>query len=94
MNKDAVYKYDSASKVADILQDELTTKVEESVKGYETRSIQDYDEVDYIVVEFEKDHISSSFDIIGPYEITERPIKIVANDDMVMITTTSFISPE
>ena len=50
------------------------------------------DEVAYIVVEFEKDHISSSFDIIGPYEITERPIKIVTNDDIVMITTTSYIS--
>ena len=29
------------------LEDELTTKVEESVKEYETRNIQDYDEVDY-----------------------------------------------
>ena len=61
--------------------------------GTEIYEDDENEEDDYIVVEFEKDHISSGFDIIGPYEITERPIKIVTNDDMVMITTTSFISP-
>lgn len=61
--------------------------------SYDERSCSDEDEEFYIVVELEKDYISSSFDIIGPYEITERPVKIVNKNNMIMITTSSFINP-
>ena len=63
---------------------------------YDERSSSDEDEEDeelYIVVELEKDYISSSFDIIGPYEITERPVKIVNKNNMIMITASTFIYP-
>ena len=64
--------------------------------NYDERSSsdEDDDEDNYIVVELEKNYLSSVIDIIGPYEITEWPIKIVNKNDMVMITTTSFIGPE
>lgn len=62
--------------------------------NYDERSSSDEEDIEYyIVVDLEKDHISSSFYIIGPYEITERPIKIVKKNDMIMITTSDFINP-